>query len=285
MDNRPSNLDELFRQGLTQHEQAPQATSWQKINTQIGKKRKKTRMLWIGFSSAAAVLVALFIGTSLSKNSTLDAAVVSASQPNTQNQASTNAATEASSDESEEINIEEGSSDNSIDQGISTVTSALRTFKKASKSIAQFSKSVNTIDKPANVIENIVNNVVKTEPEEVSEVSPKVVEPKEPVENTVVTINKPKPVETLADNAEIRSTPTRSYRSISYEAPEREQPKKGLGRLLTQVRKVKNGERVDWDQLGFKPAKLLARAENDFNSGKKTLANEVGELNIENKLN
>ena len=43
---------------------------------------------------------------------------------------------------------------------------------------------------------------------------------------------------------------------------EEEKKPKYLSRFFKQVINAKNGDRVDWNEVGFKPAKILARAEN-----------------------
>jgi hypothetical protein len=47
--------------------------------------------------------------------------------------------------------------------------------------------------------------------------------------------------------------------------------KKYLPKLFKQLLNAKNGDKVNWNELGFKPSKILARAENKFKSTKKEI--------------
>ena len=46
---------------------------------------------------------------------------------------------------------------------------------------------------------------------------------------------------------------------------------KYLSKLFKQLKNAKNGDRVDWREVGFKPAKILARAENKLKNTKEDL--------------
>jgi hypothetical protein len=275
MEHRPSNLDELFKRGLGQHQETPREALWHKLDAQLAQKRSKKRSIfWIGFGSAAAVLVALFVGLALKFTPTNTQEL---SQNNTlANQTMVEEQTAEINEEIVADATENLPGASSIAASLNTVTKAIRTFKKAQKSIENVTTVVTQVATPENPT---TNNTVATTPT----VHPKTDEPKvSPIPETLA-INKAKPAEKPFENNEIRTSASRSYNSVTYEAPERTQPKKGLGLLLTQVRKAKKGERIDWDRLGFKPSKLIARAENDLNSSRKTIAEEVSELGQEIK--
>jgi hypothetical protein len=51
-----------------------------------------------------------------------------------------------------------------------------------------------------------------------------------------------------------------------------------FGKLWQQLKRAKNGEGVDWNELGVKPQKVLARADAKLENTKESIVESVKEI-------
>ena len=102
--------------------------------------------------------------------------------------------------------------------------------------------------------------------------------------NTIVLVMEPTPEQTTPKSAETivlsmveaPTGPGTERPGWVEEASNRKTSK--LGKLWQQLKRAKNGEGVDWNELGVKPQKVLARADAKLENTKESIVESVKEI-------
>jgi hypothetical protein len=101
--------------------------------------------------------------------------------------------------------------------------------------------------------------------------------------NTIVLVMEPTPEQTIPKTAEtivlsMVEAPAGTVERPGWveEASNRKTSK--LGKLWQQLKRAKNGEGVDWNELGVKPQKVLARADAKLENTKESIVESVKEI-------
>jgi hypothetical protein len=244
--------DRLFAEKLENHTVKPRAEAWEKLESRLQQKQRKIMPIWQRMGIAASVLILLFAGgvTYFKTNDKVvdNQTVVANIKPNKSVDIAVNNTEKTNiPDEKKEI--------------IEQISSVIKTEKQ---------------DKPGTFFANNTKESIKEgiiEVQKMESKNPNFTTPdlsnkeliaenilaKAPDKETVVT-EKPEDltiVFTVA-NFEEKSSFTNTFEEKNGE----EKKPKYLSRFFKQVINAKNGDRVDWNEVGFKPAKILARAEN-----------------------
>lgn len=253
-------IDDLFSRKLREAELTPRAEAWEKL--QMRQQTKQRRAVWIQWGpwlAAAGVSLLLIAGwlswkdeavsptnTQMAQNTTKNPSVNSLSKP-VQNQA---------------VDIE---------------------FNKRQVVVQVEGKSVvaeskNNIENEQQVIQTTAPQIAQTVPQVAQEAKPSVESGLPTVETTTAVAQatpsvEPKPTEKkvvlqLPDLTEMERvastmTPNESVTtSTELEADFLNKPRKTskMAKVWQQLKNAKSGEKVDWDEVGFNPNKLIAKA-------------------------
>lgn len=93
------------------------------------------------------------------------------------------------------------------------------------------------------------------------------------------------PVEASSIGKEI-DEPSKTRVIIAHVQPEEQNDQKSskFSRILRQLKNAKEGEAVDWDEVGFNPKKLMARADERIKNGEEKISKQYQNLKEKTKL-
>lgn len=254
------NIDKFFAEKLQQYERQPRAAAWEKLQTRLEKQESKIIPLWWKFASAASVALLLVSGVywlNTSENTVEDKfASVEKSNPKVKKsfaevtKPSEEVQSLASIQDIEKLRIETVSSKHNEKVIVPKRTKLEKVLTNRNEEVI-LSKNITPqpITKPTletNTIVLVVENIQK----------PTVKPEKETIVLNLIETQSDAVAETTALN----------------EAGDRKQSK--FNKIWQQLKRAKNGENVDWKEVGFKPQKLIARAdakiENALTNGEET---------------
>lgn len=263
-------IDQLFSEKLDAFEVKPRAQAWDKLENRIKNKNKKRAIIWYRFAVAASVALLVFVG-GLSYFNNSD-------QINSQLKLATNS-TKATDNKDVIAEKESVSSQENANTYAKTDYSIIKeNLPKTDKK-----NRLKLYEKGQEKQETEIEFIAKTEKAE--------------AENPIIeTINQEKIVDVLAENTPIKveainEEPSQKEEDLTiiftvanFEKPTmnesnndenlgKEKKTKYLTKLYKQLINAKNGDRVDWNEVGFKPSKILARAENKI----KLTKNEIND--------
>lgn len=253
--------DRLFAEKLENHTVKPRAGAWGKLEGRLQQKQRKIMPIWQRMGIAASVLILLFAGgVTYFKNS--DKTIEN--QP-----IASNSVTEKPVDiavkNTEKVNLLEEKKE--IIEKISTEIK----IGKQEKPAILFARNTNPIVKERSI------EVQKMESKTPNFATPDLGNKELIAENILPkTSDKQEIVTEKTEDLTIvftvanfeNQTPAFNTKEEKYEE---EKKPKYLTRFFKQIINAKNGDRVDWNEVGFKPAKILARAENKLKSTKDEL--------------
>jgi hypothetical protein len=263
-------IDKLFSEKLDAFEVKPRAQAWEKLENKINNKNKKRTIGWYRFAIAASVALLVFVG-GISYFNNSDPIN---SQPNLASNTTKATDNEAAIAGKEKVSSQENA------KAYAKINHALikRSLPNTDKK-GRIYFYENGQAKPETAIEFIAKNE-KTESE-----------------NPIIkTINQEKIVGVLAENTPIKVEEIKGEQALkdedltiiftvaNFEKPTmnesnndenlgKEKKSKYLTKLYKQLINAKNGDKVDWNEVGFKPSKILARAENKI----KLTKNEIND--------
>lgn len=271
-------VDDLFSRKLRDAEIKPREEVYQKLQERMQSKQRRLGWWQQGpWLAAAGVSLLLVAGWVVWNNNSSEAALTARAKPNTESiekkqstQLAKSKAVEEKSAGKKEIISQQILSENQV--AVNDPVKAVQKSSKFESSLPVVKSEVKQVEQTAQITEPIKNDKAQeiiTAPE-----SPKVAAKttitnteSKPTEKTVVlqlpelqqtlvAVNEKAPVEKEISTASAESTNPKFDENILN------QPRKStrMAKVWKQLKNAKNGEKVDWDEVGFNPNKLLAKA-------------------------
>ena len=237
-------IDKIFSEGLHNFERQPRSEAWEKLQARLEKPQSKVLPLWWKFASAASVALLLGVGgywyNSQKSTSTNMVATV--------NQIKKNVIREnlpkTTMEESVAVEMNKATEQNEKKQK-ERVIRATSQSTIASTKVAKTDEILNT------------KNILSSNP--LPEIK-KVVET-----NTIVLVledTKPKVAKTEEETIVLNFVEAKQEAVAQIDPTEENLKKQSrLGKIWQQLKRAKNGEDVNWGEVGIKPQKVLARAD------------------------
>jgi hypothetical protein len=264
-----NNIDKIFNKSLKNYERQPRTEAWGKLQARLEKKDSKVLPLWWKYASAASVALLLGVGGYwfVNNSSTESQTVATISKVKTQptvklepeilSETKPNENVIAKKDDLKKENV------NSV-VGVIGPMAGVHTSSHQRKQIpvltAQSVSKINPenspqVHKQTQQLENQNNQIIALETIKIK--TPEIKDPKE--ENTIVLVlenTKPKKEEETIVLNFVETKPEVIAQNIE---PEKKQSR--VGKIWEQLKRAKNGENVNWGEVGVKPQKVLARAD------------------------
>ena len=230
------NIDKIFNESLRNYERQPRTEAWEKLQEKLEREDKKIMPLWWKYASAASV--ALLLGVSgywFTSQKEVQTEVVAVSEiPILKKEIEIKKSVNLQKNELVKVN-----NDDKIKNRIGRNLQPLIVIDKPREII------VEPIEYPKEDIK-IITQTPKIENKSIVE------------ENTIVLVlenTKPKKEETIVLNF----VDTKVETVAQNIEPEKKQSR--VGKIWEQLKRAKNGESVNWNEVGVKPQKVLARAD------------------------
>jgi hypothetical protein len=268
-------VDDLFSRKLRDAEITPREEAYQKLQERMQSKKRRLGWWqqgpWLAAAGVSLLLIeGWLVWTNTNSEDTLTAqakpTIESIAKQKSAQLAKSNAVEEKSTDRKEIVNqqispekqIAANESVTTV-QKSSKIESSLPVLKSEEKQVAQVTEPTKN-DKVQDVI------IAHESPKAVAQTTITNTESK-PTEKTVVlqlpelqqsllAANEKVPVEKEISTASVESKNSKFDENILN------QPRKStrMAKVWKQLKNAKNGEKVDWDEVGFNPNKLLAKA-------------------------
>jgi hypothetical protein len=267
-------IDQLFSEKLDNHTVKPRAEAWEKLENRLEKSKKKLIPFWQKLSIAASVAVLLLAG---------GVAYFEGNEDKLDTNLNNSVAVENNTNTIAKPKGNLASPHNISEKNVNYSASLATTNNTKTAIIPAHTELFANSQKPENQETNprvdqedhnidLSQTVAQNTPEEseieknIGKVESKITPAKADEDLTIVF--------TVADFQQNEQ----EYAST----PETTKKPKYLSRVFKQLMNAKNGDRVNWDDVGFKPAKILARAENklkntkdDINDSYQTVKNKT----------
>lgn len=260
MDISKNNIDQRFAKKLAQHQTTPRAEAWQKLEGRLQKKEDKTVVVrWANMTRwAVAASILLVAGTWYF--SVDEKAIQSTNQLSQNNTETTTATTEILAQKSTEV------AGRQLDIKYTEAKSTESNLELKYNNLAK-----NYISKPQEPQQQNIADSGKTEPIQLpkEETNHNTTVPNEILVATAET--KMPEVEPLTIVFNVSNFKDAEPILAENDTEKTDKKKSYLNRLFKQLKNAKNGDKVDWQEVGFKPAKILARAENKLKAGEEEL--------------
>ena len=260
-----NNIDKIFNKSLQNYERQPRSEAWEKLQARLEKKDSKVLPLWWKYASAASVALLLgaggywFVNNSTNENPTVATNneikkqfIGVKSKANVLTQTKDNGTVIA-----EKIDLRKKNLDYvaSVSKNIEN-SSAIHSKKGAIITKNAVIKPIdNQNEYKQSDLQNSSNQLVALET-----TRPKITETKTSTEqNTIVLVlenTKPKKEE---ETIVLNFVDTKVETVAQNTEPEKRQSR--VGKIWEQLKRAKNGENVNWSEVGVKPQKVLARAD------------------------
>lgn len=255
-------IDQLFSERLGSYERRPSPAAWQKVNERL--ENKKTHLFggWVTYTIAASLALLLLAGWWWLGNQPVDTNMASTATPN-----SGIAANQPK--ETIERQNNEVMPHNSITKPVEAITTTepqqVSTAKRIPSGLLKTQESLGLKDvakqetlaqenhpsQPPAVINPVVEEKISTKlPEQQTMVAQ--VEPKyAPEQHTTLVVN-------ITSAEDLSTTKTITDESLIDEKVKKQSR---VARIFKQLKKAKEGEQVDWNEVGFDPNRLVAKAD------------------------
>lgn len=253
-------IDDIFRTKLQGLEKQPSATAWDRLNQ--GKKKEERRLTaWIWYA-AAGVAIALMAGYSVWINQSGEVTPQLAGHPNPveipQDSAKPPLTQEATVELAEVV----------PEKNISSKVEKMR--PRISPRVVQKEKEV--LSEPARLATTNAPVVLELQ----SEISLPEIATAKNMENTHVAFT-----ETKVAKQENRTIVVRVEEPVVNE--EKEKPSR-FTRIFRQLKNAKQGETVDWEDVGFNPKALVARVDDRLKTGEEKVSEKYQNIKERTKL-
>lgn len=268
---KPNNIDNLFARKLSNLERTPSPDLWQRIEQ--GQKKESRRLGGWYWYAAASVTILLMAGYLIWQNPTqMDGLQEQMAQ--TEQVAKPGAEKSDSPtlqlNESEALASEQKTE--SVQPNDNRVAAQTETYATAAK--AAIPKQQETERTP--VLEDV--KIAKVEKIETNP------------EQLIAKIDEVKslqPVDIQAPGTVLTDLPQKRIIVAHIETEdfdkEDQRPSKFL-RVMRQLKNAKQGDEVEWDELGFNPKRILARADERLRNGEDKISDKYQELKNKTKL-
>ena len=264
MKNQENNIDKIFNESLQHYERQPRTEAWEKLQARLEKRDSKVIPLWWKYASAASIALLLGVGGYWFVNNSSDEVSTVA----TANTIKTQPIVKSRPESLEKLKSQENVIAKTVDLNQNTLNSQTgadtqvgvkfsthvrkhtQSFEISSADVRKNAQSNPQIRKQTQDLHSLHKTIIaletvkiKTPLEENTIVL--VLENTKPVkeEETIILNFVDTKVETVAQNIE----------------PEKKQSR--VGKIWEQLKRAKNGENVNWGEVGVKPQKVLARAD------------------------
>jgi hypothetical protein len=273
MEKNKHQIDELFGQ-LGQHNSQPSPQAWQKLQKRLPVQphKRKPVLYWRQLSVAASIALLVMIGLPFYVKNNSSKSKTQNAKPKARKQI---AQAYPSSSATQQANTA-AFLQQTIAQHTSQVAAQIDPKKRTympKKQKATANEGLLAQNKAA-LNQEITNPSPSAEPATQLAINqPNVVEPSTNTNSNTAQAMQDKPshvapptdadkltlILTLTEN----TSPASNYSQAINNETESKQSKKDkyLNKLFRQLMNAKRGEQVDWQEVGFKPAKILARAE------------------------
>jgi hypothetical protein len=240
-----NNIDKIFKESLQNYERQPRPQAWEKLQERLEGKDRKIVPLWWKYVSAASVALLLGVGGYLFLNENVDSTEQVAVSKKPVIKKNTPLV------DSKDNNIELSSNDVSENSNL-TSKNKIKFVKRG-----DLSPTIIIDEEPKIVHEKIEYPSEKLEGTQTTKIP--TIEPKKTEENTIVLVlenTKPKVEE---ETIILNFVETKPEVVAQNTEPEKKQSR--VGKIWEQLKRAKNGENVNWNEVGVKPQKVLARAD------------------------
>jgi hypothetical protein len=247
-----NNIDKIFNESLKNYERQPRTEAWEKLQARLEKKDSKVLPLWWKYASAASVALLLGVGGywfTSQKETKTEVATIS-NKPVLKKEIK-----ERKDNEVQKIEMAK------VDEFSLSPVAGVHTSPQVRKHTREIFSPVASVPisppvhKQAQQLENPNNQIIALET-----IKTKTPEIKNSVEeNTIVLVlenTKPKKDEETIVLNFVETKPEVTTQNIE---PEKKQSR--VGKIWEQLKRAKNGENVNWGEVGVKPQKVLARAD------------------------
>lgn len=233
------NIDKIFSEGLHTYERQPRPQAWEKLEARLQKPKSKVLPIWWKYASAASVTLLLGIGGywfNNQKNNSVEQVAVN-KKP-----------------------IIEKKQTHIVEKQVTPqVAEVENNIPKKAK--------INTTEK-SQIIENKQfaqlppQQIIKVE--EITQITktPTIESNKIEEQNTIVLVlenTKPKVEEETIVLNMVETKPEVVAQTDSNEGITKKETR--ISKIWQQLKRAKNGENVNWSEVGIKPQKMLARAD------------------------
>jgi hypothetical protein len=249
------NIDKLFAERLKNYERQPRTVAWDKLQGRLEKKESKILPLWWKYASAASV--ALILGSGIywlnsgEKTEGKEIATTGITKNVLVGKETKNKVVAQSTEsglETKQVSVDTHADYNKGKKLRSQLErNVILPQEKLLKEEQVLAKNPSLPQVPTNKIIDQSNTIV-------------LVIDKEPRQEETIVLN-------LVDSKE------EVAQVIQTEEPSNKRQSK-FSKIWQQLKRAKNGENVNWNEVGFKPQKLIARAdakiENALTNGEET---------------
>jgi hypothetical protein len=244
------NIDKIFSKGLHTYERQPRPEAWGKLEARLQKPKSKVLPIWWKYASAASVALLLGIGGYWFSNQKI----------NSEEQVTVNKKPVIEKIISTENPIELSGklSDNSRHPNI-------RYGQDASNWTAQKKCNLRPeiiVDKERKFVEEKIE--YPSENQEIKQIAkiPTIESKENEEQNTIVLVlenTKPKVEEETIVLNMVETKPEVVAQTDSNDGITKKETR--ISKIWQQLKRAKNGENVNWSEVGIKPQKMLARAD------------------------
>ena len=264
---KKNEIDKLFAERMAENEMKPRPEAWTKLESKLNQKKHRIGWFQYGYWLAAASVVLFMIGFSFWNNKTDIDTQVSVNQgdkilnnggrsvkaqieveiPRYARNDKANAQNDKANTRNDKANTQNDKANIQNDKVLAVIQTANKKTKKQLNNNAEVAqnqvpiKEVQPIQEPKPRLESLPKvELPKTEAIAALPTTPKekvvVMQlPEVVLENSVAVIS--------GNNNELNTT-----------------KKSRLGKFFKQLKNLKNGEKIEWDEVGVNPNKILARA-------------------------
>jgi hypothetical protein len=261
------NIDKIFNESLQHYERQPRTEAWEKLQARLEKKDSKVLPLWWKYASAASVALLLGVGGYWFVNNSSNENLTVATNSKVKNQPTVKSEPEILNETklkenviTTTVDLKQKNVNSSPVAGVLTSPHVHKQLENQNKLKFVADVHLNTqsspqIHKQTQQLENPNNQIIALET-----IKTKTPEIKNQVEeNTIVLVlenTKPKKEEETIVLNFVETKPDVIAQNIE---PEKKQSR--VGKIWEQLKRAKNGENVNWGEVGVKPQKVLARAD------------------------
>ncbi len=234
------NIDKIFSKGLHSYNRQPRPQAWEKLEARLQKPKSKVLPIWWKYASAASVALFLGIGSYWFSNQKTDSVekIVVAQKPII---------------EKKQVQIVEKETTPQIVEVEKNIPQKTK-FKITEKA--------RVIIEPKQFVQLPQQRIIKVEEIKQIAKTPTIESKKIEEQNTIVLVlenTKPKvEEETIVLNMIETKPEVVAQMDLNDEMTKKETR---ISKIWQQLKRAKNGENVNWSEVGIKPQKMLARAD------------------------
>lgn len=255
MKNQQNHIDKIFNESLQQYERQPRTEAWEKLQARLEKKDSKVLPIWWRYASAASIALLLSVGGYWfnSKKEIPKEIVSISSKPTLKLKVEINKKVEIVKLEETQVknNVANVHLNAQVSPHVREHTQELltqRTFTKNKKYSVKEFKDILT-----NEIVRVQPILIKITPN----LKPEIRNSLE--NNTIVLVLENTKFKKEEETIILNFVDTKVETVAQTIEPEKKQSR--VGKIWEQLKRAKNGENVNWDEVGVKPQKILARAD------------------------